>query len=89
MALALSVLGDRFRSFVDVTIVYPGGVPSFWDFLCGRLERVVVRVRLIPIPIEFASGDYATDSRYRKTVQRWQQELWHEKDDEIDGLLRR
>jgi 1-acyl-sn-glycerol-3-phosphate acyltransferase len=89
MALALSVLGDRFRSFVDVTIVYPGGVPRFWDFLCGRLDRVIVRVRLIPIPAEFAAGDYATDSRYRKTVQRWQQERWLEKDEEIESLLRR
>lgn len=89
MALALSVLGDRFRSFVDVTIVYPDGPPTFWDFLCGRMRKVIVRVRLLEIPLELAKGDYATDSRFRKSVQRWQQERWLEKDQEIDALLQR
>lgn len=87
MALALSVLGDRFRSFLDVTIVYPEGAPTFWDFLCGRMPKVIVRVRRLEIPAEFAGGDYATDSRFRKTVQRWQQARWLEKDQEIDALL--
>jgi 1-acyl-sn-glycerol-3-phosphate acyltransferase len=87
MALALSVLGDRFRSFLDVTIVYPEGAPTFWDFLCGRMPKVLVRVRRLEIPAEFAGGDYATDSRFRKTVQRWQQARWLEKDQEIDALL--
>lgn len=89
MALALSVLGDRFRSFVDVTIVYPDGPPMFWDFLCGRMRKVIVRVRLLEIPAELAEGDYATDSRFRKSVQRWQQERWLEKDQEIETLLQR
>jgi 1-acyl-sn-glycerol-3-phosphate acyltransferase len=89
MALALSVLGDHFRSFVDVTIVYPDGPPTFWDFLCGRMPKVIVRVRLLEIPAELAKGDYATDSRFRKSVQRWQQERWLEKDQEIESLLQR
>lgn len=89
MALALSVLGDRFRSFIDVTIVYPDGPPTFWDFLCGRMTKVIVRVRLLEIPAELAKGDYATDSRFRKSVQRWQQERWLEKDQEIESLLQR
>jgi 1-acyl-sn-glycerol-3-phosphate acyltransferase len=88
MALALSVLGAKFRSFVDVTIVYPGGVPSFWDFLCGRMDRVVVRVRLLEVPAEMLEGDYATDSRFRKAIQRWQQARWREKDDQIEAILR-
>ncbi|MFA7664778.1 MAG: acyltransferase [Burkholderiaceae bacterium] len=88
MALALSVLGDRFRSFVDVTIVYPGGVPSFWDFLCGRMDKVIVRVRRLEIPVETTAGDYASDPRFRKSVQRWQQARWAEKDAQIDALLR-
>jgi len=89
MALALSVLGDRFRSFIDVTIVYPDGPPMFWDFLCGRMRKVIVRVRRLEIPVEFAKGEYATDSRFRKSVQRWQQERWLEKDQEIEALLQR
>jgi len=87
MALALSVLGEKFRSFVDVTIVYPEGVPTFWEFLCGRMDKVVVRVRLLEVPADMLQGDYATDPRFRKAIQRWQQERWREKDAQIEALL--
>jgi len=33
------VLGGQFHSFVDVTIVYPHGAPTFWQFLCGRMPE--------------------------------------------------
>jgi 1-acyl-sn-glycerol-3-phosphate acyltransferase len=89
LALALSVLGDRFRSFVDVTIVYPKGAPSFWQFLCGRMPEVIVRVRTLEIPAEFCEGDYAADPRHRKRIQRWLQDRWHEKDRQIGELLGR
>jgi 1-acyl-sn-glycerol-3-phosphate acyltransferase len=87
LALALSVLGDKFRSFVDVTIVYPAGAPTFWDFLCGRMPKVIVRGRLLPIPPELRSGDYVRDPQFRKRIQHWLQDMWHEKDREIDALL--
>ena len=87
LALAVGVLGDKFDSLLDVTIVYPDGVPTFWQFLCGRMDRVVARARWMPIPPAFASGDYAGDPRYRKTFQRWLQAIWLDKDALIDSLL--
>jgi len=87
LALALGVLGARFDSLVDVTIVYPEGAPTFWQFLCGRMPRVVVRVHRRQIPPEVLAGDYATDPRFRRRVQRWLQEVWQAKDAEIDALL--
>ena len=36
LALALHAMGHQFHSLVDVTLVYPDGVPTFWQFLCGR-----------------------------------------------------
>ncbi|NLD70631.1 MAG: acyltransferase [Limnobacter sp.] len=89
MALAMNVLGERFRALLDVTIVYPGGIPSFWDFLCGRVTKIIVRIRPVEIPAELATGDYATDSRFRKTIQRWLIAMWKDKDREIDALLGR
>ena len=62
LALALRVLGDRFNWFLDVTIVYPEGAPSFWQFLCGSVPRIVVRARRLAIPREFSTGDYAARS---------------------------
>ena len=87
MALSLSVLGDRFRSLIDATIVYPHGAPYFWQFLCGNVPEVILRLRTLPIPAEFAAGDYAGDKRYRKSFQRWLGELWAQKDAEMSALL--
>jgi 1-acyl-sn-glycerol-3-phosphate acyltransferase len=89
LALALSALGDRFDSLLDVTIVYPGGTPSFWGFLRGDVDRVVVRVERRPIPAGFSSGDYSGDPVFRKSVQDWLQALWRDKDALIDRLIDR
>jgi 1-acyl-sn-glycerol-3-phosphate acyltransferase len=86
MALALEVLGDRFDSLLDVTIVYPDGAPTFWQFLCGRVRRVIVRAGRVAIPRELLRGDYVHDAHYRKTFQRWLQRLWEDKDRRIDEL---
>ena len=87
LALALNAMGERFRSLVDVTIVYPAGRPTFWQFLCGRTPRIVVRARQLPIPAEFCTGDYARDPVFRSSFQKWLDRLWEEKDLQIDGIL--
>ncbi len=84
MAAALDVLGERFDSLLDVTIVYPGGVPGFWQFLCGELPQVIVRVQRREIPPDCRGG---AGPMMRKHVQRWLQALWHEKDAQIGALL--
>jgi 1-acyl-sn-glycerol-3-phosphate acyltransferase len=89
LALTLNAMGERFRSLVDATIVYPDGVPSFWDFLCGRVPRIAVRVRQMPIPEGFAAGDYAADPQFRRQFTRWLNGLWEEKDREFEELLLR
>ena len=87
LALALNALGGRFRSLVDVTIVYPAGAPSFWQFLCGRTPKVVVRMRELPIPADFCEGDFAADPQFRTSFQQWLGQLWAEKDRQIGELL--
>jgi 1-acyl-sn-glycerol-3-phosphate acyltransferase len=87
LALSLNALGDKFDSMVDVTIVYPDGAPTFWQFLRGDMKRVVVRVERHAIPPEFSTGDYMGDSKLRKRVQAWLHALWQQKDRRIDELL--
>jgi 1-acyl-sn-glycerol-3-phosphate acyltransferase len=89
LAMSLQAMGARFRSLLDVTIVYPDGVPTFWQFLCGRSPRVVVRVRELLIPAELCAGDYAEDRAFRMRFHRWLEELWEAKDREIAALLAR
>lgn len=86
LALALQAMGDKFQSVLDVTIVYPDGVPTFWSFLCGRLRRVVVRVRSVPVPRHLLGGDYGQDPVFREAFSQWVQQLWREKDAQIAVL---
>lgn len=87
LAMALAVMGPQFNSYLDVTIVYPAGVPTFWDLLCGRVRSIVVDVREVPIPSSLANGNYASDAGYRRELQTWIQGMWEEKDRLIDSVL--
>jgi 1-acyl-sn-glycerol-3-phosphate acyltransferase len=87
VALALNAMGDKFQSILDVTIVYPDGIPGFWAFLCGRMRRVIVRVRSIPIPAPLLHGDYGNDPAFREAFSSWVQQLWKDKDAQIAALL--
>ncbi len=80
IALAMSVLGEKFNSLLNIAIVYPDGIPTFWTFLCGRIKRVVVRVQALEIPPKFLNGDYEGDQDFRSSFQGWVQQLWQEKD---------
>jgi 1-acyl-sn-glycerol-3-phosphate acyltransferase len=86
MALAINTLGDRIHSLLDITIVYPDGEPTFWEFLSGRVKRVIVRARQLPVPEHFMDGDYENDPQFRALMQQWLHHLWLEKDRQI-GLL--
>jgi len=87
IAFALNAMGDKFQSLLNVTIVYPEGIPTFWDFLCGRVKKVVVRVKEEPIPEEFTEKDYNNDDTFRYEFQQWTHQLWLEKDQLITDLL--
>ena len=87
LAASLDAMGDRFRSLLSVTIVYPEGRRSFWDFLSGRMHRVVVRVEELPIPISLLGGNYGDDPDYRTRLRDWVAEIWNEKDVLIANIL--
>jgi len=87
LALALDALGDKFDSLLDVTIVYPGGAPTFWQFLRGDVKQVVVRARRVVFPPGLGQGDYARDAKFRMAFQDWLQQVWEYKDAQIEALL--
>jgi len=87
MAFVLDAMGDSLRSLLDVTIVYPDGAPDFWEFLAGRLDRVIVHVEEKTLPQDLLGGDYLGDSAFRERFQAWVDELWKQKDERIAALL--
>ena len=89
LAFAIQALGDRFSALTNVTIVYPDGIPTFWDMMCGRLQRVIVRIQEEPIPAHFTQGDYQNDRQLRAEMQHWTSIIWQAKDRQIEDILAR
>ncbi len=79
----LTILGEQIDQIIDLTIHYPGGVPSYWGFLGGQSKRIEVRVNLVEIPGE-VKGDYINDPACRSQLQKWLNQLWKEKDDWLE-----
>lgn len=86
VAFVFSAMGEYLDSILNVTIAYPQGIQSFWDFLCGRVDEIRVRIEAIPITDEML-GDYFNDSGYRSRFQGWVNDLWLEKNQTVINLL--
>lgn len=84
-AFVLAAMGDIITAIVNVTIAYPHGKKSFWDFVCGRVDLVRVRVETLPMDQSLA-GDYFNDPAFRDKFQEWLNRLWQEKDQTLERL---
>jgi 1-acyl-sn-glycerol-3-phosphate acyltransferase len=87
IAFTLNVMEGRISNLIDVTIVYPDGRIRLWDFLAGRIPKIVISARLLEIPPDILAGDYLKDPEFKQRFQKWVNDLWKEKDEEIERLL--
>lgn len=87
-AFVLGSMGEMIHTMLDVTIVYPDGVKGMWDYLCGRVRRIIIDIRTREIPPEFLGMNYENDQAIRTRFQSWVTQLWEEKDQRIDSLKR-
>lgn len=81
LTYALTALEDRLHYFVDVTIEYPDGVPTFWEFMKGECHNVRMRVHCREVPSAVAASHEFEDKRL--TLAPWIEDLWQEKDDRL------
>ncbi|MGB5745425.1 MAG: acyltransferase [Desulfobacterales bacterium] len=86
IAFVLGSMGKQIHKVLDVTIVYPDGVSSFWAFLCGKIQKIKVRVRSLPVSPELL-GDYVNDGPFRVGLQRWLNNSWAEKNRHIEEMM--
>lgn len=87
ISLALDAMGEKFGAVLDITIAYPDGTPNFWQFLQGRVPRVIVRARVLPVPRLAAGTPGDASQALRALCQDWINQLWTEKDLLLDQLL--
>lgn len=79
MAYALETMAGKLTKVIDVTIVYPSAHNSLWNFMSGKINKIKVYLREIPVP-ESLIGNYHDDRDYRVRFQAWLNSIWQEKD---------
>jgi 1-acyl-sn-glycerol-3-phosphate acyltransferase len=83
LSFTISAMGDKFHRLLNVTIVYPDGIMSMWDFLCGKVRKVDVFVETLPIPENFSKADLE-DKKFQKEFLDWLNGMWLKKDKFIE-----
>ena len=56
------------------------------DFICGRDDKLRIRVQQKEIPPQFRKRNYQEDENFRQDFQLWVSALWQEKDLLMDQL---
>jgi 1-acyl-sn-glycerol-3-phosphate acyltransferase len=90
IAFVLNSMGERLDKLVNVTIYYPDGIPSYWDFICGKVDKIVVDVETINIKTLLENGTfnerYFTSDEQRRVFQDWMNQLWLDKDAKLEQM---
>lgn len=87
ISYVLSMMGENMRKVIDVTIIYPGGVETAWEFLCSRLSRIVVKIEVLSIDQDLRGQD-PDDQEYRNRFNNWLNALWEKKDGKMTQAMK-
>ena len=85
IAFVLGSMGEYLHKIIDVTIVYPDKIPTFWEYISGRTHKIIIDFQVIPVT-DSLTGDYFNDPEYKNSFFIWLKELWKEKDEKIKIL---
>jgi len=85
IAFILGSMGEYLNKIIDVTIVYPGKTPTFWEYISGRVNKIVIDFQIIELTDALA-GDYFNDPEYKKYFFSYLNNLWHKKDEKIKKI---
>jgi 1-acyl-sn-glycerol-3-phosphate acyltransferase len=86
LSYVLKAMGNQFDCLLDVTLIYPHGTKTLLQAYAGEVEKMVVRIRRIPIPEKFTNPNWDEDKDARREFKEWFHTLWSEKDQLIHDL---
>lgn len=75
---------EAFDRLIDVTIIYPGGTPSLWQFVSGQVKDISVHVGLETIVPEIRGKDFRKNPPAKAALKSWMQKIWLDKDKFIE-----
>ncbi len=78
---------DALDKLIDVTIIYPNGPPTTWQFVSGQLRKITVRVQLRSIDASVRGRNFQSDSVAKGHLKNWLNDIWEEKDRMISSTL--
>jgi len=81
----MTMLGNQIHYILDLTIHYPSGLLTYWDYVTGRLEQIDIYIKTTEVSDKLR-GDYINDPQYRAEFQTWLTNEWHEKDALLERL---
>ena len=76
-------MGDYLHKLIDVTIVYPDGTPTFWQFVKGECRSVKFVVSHYEIPKQVLVDN---DIERRSSLSGWIKTIWMQKDQLISEM---
>ena len=87
IAFTLSAMGEQFTNLLDMTIVYPDAPEDIlFGVMNGKVNKIILRINALPVP-QVDAARYFSESEYRVEFQRWLNQVWAEKDQQIHALL--
>lgn len=91
IALALGALGEKIDGVLDMTIVYPDGIPDYSDLWKGNISRIGVDVRHVSLPADLQArllaGRYQDDEQTREDMYDWLDKLWQQKQQIMANMM--
>ena len=85
IAFVLGAMGEYLHKIVNVTIVYQGSPPTFWQYISGQVKKITVDFEILPITSHMI-GDYFNDPAFKDSFCTWLNTLWLEKDRKIETI---
>ncbi len=86
-AFVLSAMNEHINEVIDVTIIYPKPGISLWQFVSGRVKKIIIRYEVITLDLP-TETDFYENRELRSEFQAWVNERWQKKDQLIDDALR-
>lgn len=80
---------DALDGLIDVTIVYPGGTPSVWQYLSGQVRKISLHIELRPISEKLRGENFREDAVAKTYLKAWLNRVWDEKEQRIADTLSR
>ena len=87
IAFALSAMGEQFTHLLNCTLVYPQAKSDpLSEVMHGKINKIIVKIEILPVP-EVDNTRYFSEAAYRVEFQRWLNQLWTEKDEQIHQIM--